>query len=273
LLSEHVNLFLYTLIHENAAFRSYVLREHRHDLDYLLMPQLEILYREVDISKHHVYMIINTWILFTQNQGFDVAVKSIRIKEVPFFKEAPLKDLALTHVMQIVLLRTLQLNLRTKLKEPHIFNNVSRQRWLVCSVLFEPLGGALRDCMFCLAHLCSASWLFVPSCNSVPGEFLQPDHHGPDRPSRADALEHPFKYSRCQSSFGRSFLFHESDESWCIGHGRIVERAAHPPSTGVLPSDARAVHLVTQVPRAAIASRSSSGRAQRTRGSSGVLGS
>jgi len=123
LLREHVNLFLYTLIHENVSFRSYVLNHHRHDLDYLLMPQLEVLYREVDISKHHVYMIINTWILLTQSPGFDTAIRNIRVKDVPFFKEAPLKDLALTQVMQIVLLRTLQLNLRTKLKEPHIFNN------------------------------------------------------------------------------------------------------------------------------------------------------
>jgi hypothetical protein len=123
LLSEHVNLFLYSLIHENTSFRMYLLRQHQHDLDYLLMPMLEILYREVDISKHHVYMIINIWILLTQQQGFDLIIKSIRIKEVPFFKEVVLKDLTLTQVMQIVLLRTLQLNLRTKLKEPHIFNN------------------------------------------------------------------------------------------------------------------------------------------------------
>jgi hypothetical protein len=55
-------------------------------------------------------------------------VKNIRINSVPFFKESVLKDLSLTSVMQVVLLRTLQLNLRTKLKEPHIFNNVSRSR-------------------------------------------------------------------------------------------------------------------------------------------------
>ena len=123
LLSEHINLFLYSLIHENVAFRRYILTHHTHDLDYLLMPQLEILYREVDISKHHVYMIINIWILLTQNHGFDAIIKRIRVKDVPFFKEMVLKDLQLTQVMQIVLLRTLQLNLRTKLKEPHIFNN------------------------------------------------------------------------------------------------------------------------------------------------------
>lgn len=123
LLSEHINLLLYSLIHENAAFRLYLLLYHKHDLDYLLMPMLEILYREVDISKHHVYMIINIWILLTQHQGFDDIIKKIRVKDVPFFKEMVLKDLTLTQVMQIVLLRTLQLNLRTKLKEPHIFNN------------------------------------------------------------------------------------------------------------------------------------------------------
>jgi hypothetical protein len=60
LLSEHINLVLYTLIHENLSFRQYILRNHSHDLDYLLMPQLEILYREVDISKHHVYMVSRT---------------------------------------------------------------------------------------------------------------------------------------------------------------------------------------------------------------------
>src|SRR6185312_10128652 len=115
--------FLYTIIHECAAFRLYLLQHHAHDLDYLLMPMLEILYREVDISKHHVYMIINIWILLTQQQGFDDIIKNIQIKEVPFFKESVIKNVTLTQVMQIVILRTLQLNLRTKLKEPHIFNN------------------------------------------------------------------------------------------------------------------------------------------------------
>lgn len=125
LLSEHINLFLYSLIHENASFRLYLLRHHSHDLDYLLMPMLEILYREVDISKHHVYMIVNIWILLTQHAGFDDVIKTIRVKEVPFFKEMPLKDMALTEVMQAVLLRTIQLNLKTKLREPHIFNNLA----------------------------------------------------------------------------------------------------------------------------------------------------
>lgn len=143
LLSEHTNLFLYTLIHENRAFRQHVLAAHAHDLDALIMPQLEILYREVDISKHHVYMVINIWILLTQHQGFDHAVRAIRVREVPFFKECPLRDLTLSQVMQIVLLRTLQLNLRTKLKEPHIFNNVAAAfcNLTITALIGPPLSG------------------------------------------------------------------------------------------------------------------------------------
>lgn len=120
---EHSNLLLYALLHENGGFKHFLLVQHAHDLDCLIMPQLEVLYKEVDISKHHVYMIINIWILLTQSLGFDHVITRIKIKEMPFFKERVLKDLSLSEAMQVVLLRTLQLNLRTKLREPHIFNN------------------------------------------------------------------------------------------------------------------------------------------------------
>jgi hypothetical protein len=119
---EHSNLLLYCLLHENVSFRTYICQ--RTDLDLLIIPLLTILYEQIDISKNHVYMIINNLIILTQTNDFTNTCSKIILKDkINFYKDSNLNNLSLYDLIIIILLHTIQFNIN-KLKEPSIFNNV-----------------------------------------------------------------------------------------------------------------------------------------------------
>lgn len=141
---DHALLVLYTMLYENKAFKAWLLPAEKPaadksssssssssstttfpPLEHLILPMLEIINREVDISRHQVYMMINVLIVLTSEHNFiERSEKIIIPNQLKWFEETDLSGLSLRRIIQIVLLKVIQKNLDNKLDKPHIFNNV-----------------------------------------------------------------------------------------------------------------------------------------------------
>lgn len=88
----------------------------------MIVPLLEVIYKEVDISKNHVYMAVNILIILSQEFKFETKIRVVQVEKVPWYKETSLATMPLASLITLIMLRTIQLNL-SKLREPHIFNN------------------------------------------------------------------------------------------------------------------------------------------------------
>ena len=102
-------VFLFHLLNVNRAFRSYVIGHEA--LDDLLLPLLHVLYTRVELTHNWVYMIINCFLVLSQEADFNRAMHTRRVNErVPWFTDTPLHHLSMHDLVLIILLRLLHLN-------------------------------------------------------------------------------------------------------------------------------------------------------------------
>ena len=102
-------VFLFHLLNVNRPFRLFVIRHPR--LDDLLLPLLHVLYARVDLSHNWVYMVINCFLVLSQEAEFNLAMHDRRVDErVPWFADAALRRLSMHDLVLAVLLRLLHLN-------------------------------------------------------------------------------------------------------------------------------------------------------------------
>uniref|UniRef100_A0A8C5BLQ9 Dymeclin n=1 Tax=Gadus morhua TaxID=8049 RepID=A0A8C5BLQ9_GADMO len=73
--SDQATLLLYTLLHQNANMRTYMLS--RTDMDNLVMPILEILYHVEERNSHHVYMALIILLILTEDDAFNRSVHEV----------------------------------------------------------------------------------------------------------------------------------------------------------------------------------------------------
>ena len=110
--AEWTCVFLFHLLNVNLAFRSFVILHG--SLEDLLLPLLHVLYARVELGCNWVYMIINCFLVLSQEPAFNAAMHERRVDErVPWFAEHPLKGLSMHDLVLIVLLRLLQLNMQS----------------------------------------------------------------------------------------------------------------------------------------------------------------
>lgn len=102
--------FLFHLLNINTNFRSFVIRHP--SLTALLLPLLHVLYTRYNLNDNFVYMIINIFLVLSQDKEFSVAMKNTVVSEtVPFIKGAKVKDVSMHDLLLIVLYRVLHCNL------------------------------------------------------------------------------------------------------------------------------------------------------------------
>ncbi|XP_047426106.1 dymeclin [Mugil cephalus] len=118
--SDQATLLLYTLLHQNANMRTYMLS--RTDMDNLVLPILEILYHVEDRNSHHVYMALIILLILTEDDAFNRSVHEVVLKNVPWYTERSLTEISLGSLLILVVIRTIQFNM-TRTRDKYLHTN------------------------------------------------------------------------------------------------------------------------------------------------------
>jgi hypothetical protein len=144
-------LLFYSLLHRNAAFREFFFA--KSDVDGLLVPLMESLYIQPELSCNRVYMILIVLLILSQvcedvapldnfirffillfmcvivsacrpqDSSFSENVNGrVLLASVPWVKERVLHDMSLGSLILVLLFRLMQLNL-AKLRDPYLHQN------------------------------------------------------------------------------------------------------------------------------------------------------
>ncbi|XP_060923740.1 dymeclin isoform X2 [Limanda limanda] len=118
--SDQATLLLYTLLHQNANMRTYMLS--RTDMDNLVLPILEILYHVEDRNSHHVYMALIILLILTEDDAFNRSIHEVVLKSVSWYTERSLTDISLGSLLILVVIRTIQFNM-TRTRDKYLHTN------------------------------------------------------------------------------------------------------------------------------------------------------
>ncbi|KPP75928.1 dymeclin-like, partial [Scleropages formosus] len=118
--SDPATLLLYTLLHQNANVRTYVLS--RTDVENLVMPILEILYHVEDRNSHHVYMALIILLILTEDDTFNRSIHEVMLKNITWYTERSLTEISLGSLLILVVIRTIQFNM-TRTRDKYLHTN------------------------------------------------------------------------------------------------------------------------------------------------------
>lgn len=90
--SDQATLLLYTLLHQNANVRTYMLA--RTDMENLVLPILEILYHVEERNSHHVYMALIILLILTEDDGFNRSIHEVILKNITWYSERVLTEIS-----------------------------------------------------------------------------------------------------------------------------------------------------------------------------------
>lgn len=118
--SDQATLLLYTLLHQNANMRTYILS--RTDIDNLVMPILEILYHVEERNSHHVYMALIILLILTEDDAFNRSIHEVVLKNISWYTERSLTEISLGSLLILVVIRTIQFNM-TRTRDKYLHTN------------------------------------------------------------------------------------------------------------------------------------------------------
>ncbi|XP_053304213.1 dymeclin isoform X1 [Spea bombifrons] len=118
--SDQATLLLYTLLHQNGNMRTYVLA--RTDIENLVLPILEILYRVEERNSHHVYMALIILLILTEDDGFNRSIHEVILKNITWYSERVLTEISLGSLLILVVIRTIQYNM-TRTRDKYLHTN------------------------------------------------------------------------------------------------------------------------------------------------------
>ncbi|XP_030624147.1 dymeclin isoform X1 [Chanos chanos] len=118
--SDQATLLLYTLLHQNANMRTYVLS--RTDMENLVMPILEILYHVEERNSHHVYMALIILLILTEDDTFNRSIHEVVLKNISWYTERALTEISLGSLLILVVIRTIQFNM-TRTRDKYLHTN------------------------------------------------------------------------------------------------------------------------------------------------------
>lgn len=113
-------VLLYILLQNNAEFHRFI--ASRADLDEMLLPLLSNLYQAHEQTRIRVYTILIIMTILTFDDHFVPALQPITVNTPQWFKEKYLPKLPMPEFILLVLLRTLQLNLKA-IHDPYLNDN------------------------------------------------------------------------------------------------------------------------------------------------------
>uniref|UniRef100_A0A8C5ERU0 Dymeclin n=1 Tax=Gouania willdenowi TaxID=441366 RepID=A0A8C5ERU0_GOUWI len=118
--SDQATLLLYTLLHQNANMRTYMLS--RTDMDNLVLPILEILYNVEERNSHHVYMALIILLILTEDDAFNRSIHEVVLKNISWYTERSLTEISLGSLLILVVIRTIQFNM-TRTRDKYLHTN------------------------------------------------------------------------------------------------------------------------------------------------------
>ncbi|XP_032741970.1 dymeclin isoform X2 [Rattus rattus] len=118
--SDQATLLLYTLLHQNANVRTYMLA--RTDMENLVLPILEILYHVEERNSHHVYMALIILLILTEDDGFNRSIHEVILKNITWYSERVLTEISLGSLLILVVIRTIQYNM-TRTRDKYLHTN------------------------------------------------------------------------------------------------------------------------------------------------------
>ena len=109
--TDEATLLLYLLLHKNKGFHNYVLAAT--DIDRLVIPILQSLYRAPSCSNHHIYMSLIILLILSEDDLFNETVHSciLRPAQVSWYTERGVSELSLGGLLILVVIRTIQYNM------------------------------------------------------------------------------------------------------------------------------------------------------------------
>ncbi|XP_017263091.1 dymeclin [Kryptolebias marmoratus] len=118
--SDQATLLLYTLLHQNANLKTYILS--RTDMDNLVLPILEILYHVEERNSHHVYMALIILLILTEDDAFNRSIHEVVLKNIFWYSERSLTEISLGSLLILVVIRTIQFNM-TRTRDKYLHTN------------------------------------------------------------------------------------------------------------------------------------------------------
>ena len=120
-------MLLYTLLHENSSFRTYVLS--KTDVDRLVIPLLKILHCAAGHSSNHVYMALVILLILSEEDSWCLQVNEIVVSDVDalFYAEnqatsVKLNGINLGSLILLTIVRMIQFNL-SRVKDQYLHTN------------------------------------------------------------------------------------------------------------------------------------------------------
>lgn len=120
--TDEATLLLYILLHRNKGFHNYVLAGT--EIDRLVIPILQTLYRAPDCSNHHIYMSLIILLILSEDDLFNQTVHSciLRPAQVSWYTERAVTELSLGGLLILVVIRTIQYNM-LKMRDKYLHTN------------------------------------------------------------------------------------------------------------------------------------------------------
>ena len=118
--TEEGTLLLYTLLHRNEAFKTFVLASS--DIDLLVVPLLKTLYAANEKNNNHTYMSLIILLILSEDELFNGYVHDNLVKDVEWYSERVLGEISLGGLIILVVIRTIQHNM-LKMRDKYLHTN------------------------------------------------------------------------------------------------------------------------------------------------------
>jgi len=120
--SDESTLLLYLLLHRNPGFKNFVLAAT--DIDQLVVPILQTLYRAPESNNHHIYMSLIILLILSEDDLFNKTVHGCVLKsaQVSWYTERAITELSLGGLLILVVIRTIQYNM-LKMRDKYLHTN------------------------------------------------------------------------------------------------------------------------------------------------------
>merc|ERR1719318_818300 len=120
--TDEATLLLYLLLHRNPGFRNFVLAAT--DVDQLVIPILQTLYRAPECNNHHIYMSLIILLILSEDELFNQTVHGciLRSQQVSWYTERQVSELSLGGLLILVVIRTIQYNM-LKMRDKYLHTN------------------------------------------------------------------------------------------------------------------------------------------------------
>ncbi|CAL8119884.1 unnamed protein product [Orchesella dallaii] len=117
---DETTLLLYTLVHRNSGFKSYIMA--RSDIEQLVLPMLKTLYNAPTSASHHIYMSLIIMLILSEDALFNQQVHDILLKNITWYTERNLTEISLGGIIILVIIRTIQYNI-LKMRDKYLHTN------------------------------------------------------------------------------------------------------------------------------------------------------